>query len=255
MRTRVVARMKYVAYAFACLLGAPLAALGQVDITGPWEVTLTAPTGPTTVDVTFKQDGEAITGELVSPLGNAPFKGTLTKDTLTVNAAVDVQGNQLVLAFTGKVANDAMTGNVKFGDFGEAPWTAKRKPAVPAASPPSSPAAPAAGAAPAASPASATGANIAGKWDIQVALPGNPLPFTGNFKQDGTIVSGTITGPQGEIPVNGTMTGNTLHMTFSAPGGMAVTMTGELQGGSISGKTAIAGLGEMDWTGKRSNSP
>ena len=250
-----MARMKCVAYMFACLFGVPLAALAQVDITGPWEVTLTAPTGPTTVDVTFKQDGEAISGELVSPLGNAPFKGTLTKGTLTVNAAVDVQGNQLVLAFTGKVANDAMTGNVKFGDFGEAPWTAKRKPAVPAASPPSSIPAPTASAAPAASSAGATGANIAGKWDIQVEVPGNPLPFTGNFKQDGTVVTGTIAGPQGEIPVNGTMTGSTLNINFSAPGGMAVTMTGALQGSSISGKAAIVGLGEMNWTGKRSTSP
>jgi hypothetical protein len=246
--------MKFAAYMIACLVSFPLVAAAQVDITGPWEVTLNAPTGPTTVDVTFKQEGEAITGELVSPLGAAGFKGTLVKDTLTVNAAVDVQGNQLVLAFTGKVANDAMTGNVKFGDFGEAAWTAKRKAAgaAPAAATAAAPPA-----APAPAPAAAGGepGSIAGKWDIQVAVPGNPLPFTGVFKQDGAAVTGTITSSQGEVPVTGTMTGNTLTMGFSGPGGMTVTMTGELQGSTISGKTAIAGLGEMEWTGKRSNGP
>ena len=243
-------RTTAVACVFACLIGLPTAAAAQIDITGPWEVTLNAPTGPATAEVTFKQEGEAITGELVSPLGTTAFKGTLIKEILTVNAAIDVQGNQLVLAFTGKVANDAMTGNVKFGDFGEAPWTAKRKVAG-ASSPPAASTAPSAASAPAA--AGAPAEDVAGKWDIQVELPGNPLPFTGVFKQDGTIVTGTITGPQGEIPVNGTMTGSSLKIGFSAPGGMNVTMTGELQGGSLAGKAAISGLGEMGWTGKRSN--
>ena len=52
----------------ACLICGPAPAAAQVNLAGAWEVTLNAPTGPTTVDVTFKQDGEAITGELVSPL-------------------------------------------------------------------------------------------------------------------------------------------------------------------------------------------
>src|SRR5688500_14845291 len=147
----------------AALIGGPAQAVAQANIAGVWEVTLNSPTGPTTVDVTFKQDGEAITGELVSLAGTATFKGKLVENTLSVNAPVDIQGNQIVLVFTGKVADDAMTGNVKFGDFGEADWTAKRKPAGAAAAPAAP--APAAGSTPAA-PATTTAAagGVAGRW-------------------------------------------------------------------------------------------
>jgi hypothetical protein len=34
---------------------------------------------------------------------------------------------------------------------------------------------------------------------------------------------------------------------------MSVAMTGELTGDSLAGKTTIAGVGETDWTGKRTN--
>jgi hypothetical protein len=236
----------------AALIGGPSQAAAQANIAGVWEVTLNSPTGPTTVDVTFKQDGEAITGELVSLAGTATFKGKLVENTLSVNAPVEIQGNQIVLVFIGKVADDAMTGNVKFGDFGEADWTAKRKPAGAAAA--SAPAATTGSSAASTAAATTTAAEgVAGKWDIVVNLPGNPLPFTAVLKQDGTAVSGTMSGVPGELPVTGTMAGNILKLDFSGPGGMSVTMTGELKGDSLAGKTTIAGVGETDWTGKRAN--
>jgi hypothetical protein len=226
----------------------PASALGQTNVTGTWVLTLDSPTGPTNLDVTLKQDGEALTGELISPIGTAPFKGTLIKDVLTVNASLDLQGTQLVLVFSGKVANDAMIGNVKLGDFGEAPWTAKRK----AAAAPAPPAASAAAAATTSAPAAA-GSGIAGKWAVQLEVPGNPLALTAVFNQKGDAVTGTFTSPQGELPVTGTITGNALKLEFAAPGGMSVTMTGQLSGSTLAGKASIAGLGELDWTGKRSN--
>ena len=58
----------------------------------------------------------------------------------------------------------------------------------------------------------------------------------------------------GEVPVAGTMTGTTLRLEFKAAtpqGEIAVSMTGELGPNGLSGKTAVAGLGETDWVGKR----
>lgn len=241
------------ALALTTLTFAPAPASAQSNITGTWELTMTTPQGPNTVEVNVTQTGEAITGELISPLGNAPFKGTFIKDVLSVTAAVDMQGTMLNIVFDGKLAGDTLSGTVKFGDFGEAPWTGKRKPAgAPAAATTTAPAASASGAAPAAATASA-GGDVSGKWNIEIDLPGNPIPLTATLKQDGTAVSGTFAGPQGEFPVTGTMTGGTLKIDFSAPGGMSVTMTGQLGPDGLKGKTVAAGLGEMDWTGKKAN--
>jgi hypothetical protein len=227
----------------------PPVAAAQSDLTGTWELTLTAPTGPSTFEVKVSQTGETIAGELVTPMGNAAFKGTFIKDVLAVSAPLLLQGNTINLVFDGKLVNDELSGNVKFGDFGEAPWSGKRKAAsAPAATAARlAPAKPAAGAS--AAPAGGTG--IAGSWNLEVEVPGNPLPMSAQFAQEGNIVTGTISGAQGETKITGTMTGSTLKVDFYAPGGMTITMTGELKGDTLGGKAVIAGIGELDWTGTR----
>jgi hypothetical protein len=50
------------------------------------------------------------------------------------------------------------------------------------------------------------------------------------------------------------MVGTTLKLEFKADtpaGPMAVSMTGELGPSGLSGKSAVAGLGETDWVGRR----
>jgi hypothetical protein len=225
----------------------PAYGYAQSNITGTWELTLDTPQGSNTVEVKVTQTGDAIAGELISPLGNAPFKGTFIKDVLAVTAALDIQGNAITLVFAGKLAGDTLTGTVKLGDFGEMPWKGARKGAGSAAAPPA--AAPAA--ATAAAPATAGSGPLTGRWDIELDLPGNPIPLTGVFKQNGSAVSGTFSGAQGEFPVAGTLAGTTLKLEFAAPGGLNATMTGELKGDALAGKLVAAGLGEMDWTGKR----
>src|SRR5690349_11362078 len=79
-------RKAFVAAAVAAFVLASVPAFAQINVTGAWEVTMVTPQGENTVDVNFKQDGQNITGELVSPLGNAPFKGTLSQDALKVVA-------------------------------------------------------------------------------------------------------------------------------------------------------------------------
>lgn len=242
------------ALALTALTFAPAFASAQTTLTGTWELTMTTPQGPNTVEVNVTQTGEAITGELISPLGNAPFKGTFIKDVLSVTASVDMQGTPLAIVFDGKLTGETLAGTVKFGDFGEAPWTGKRKPAGAAAAPATTTAPAAATTTAAAATTTApAGAGVSGKWNIQIDLPGNPIPITATLKQDGTAVTGTFVGPQGEIPVTGTMTGTTLKLDLAAPGGMNISMTGELGPDGLKGKTVAAGLGEMDWTGKRAN--
>ena len=105
-------------------LAGPASAQG---IDGAWEVSLETPQGVTTIDATIKQQGEAVTGQVVSPLGSVEFKGTFVDDTLTIAYSVPVQGQTIDITMKGKRTGDTMAGMVNFGGLGEAPWTAKRK--------------------------------------------------------------------------------------------------------------------------------
>ncbi len=59
------------------LLAAPSTAGAQANIAGAWVVTVDSPQGAMTLDTTFKQEGEKVTGEVNSPMGSVDFTGTL----------------------------------------------------------------------------------------------------------------------------------------------------------------------------------
>jgi hypothetical protein len=246
-------RLKVSALAAAISVLAPLAALAQTtNVAGAWDITLSTPQGDNTVTVTFKQDGDKVTGTLASPMGEMALAGTATAGTLKAVGNFDAGGQALEMTFTGKVAGDAVDGTVKFGDFGEFPFTGKRAGAK-AAAPAATTAAPAAAARPAATGASAAGAG--GKWDVVLSIAGaGDFPMTATLTQTADKVTGTISSQAGDVPVAGTFTGNALKLEFTAAtpnGDIPVTMTGTLGASGLTGKASIAGMGEADWTAKR----
>src|SRR4051812_12192026 len=146
----------------ALLLLVPGRAYAQPSVAGDWDVTINSPQGANTVTVSFKQDGEKVSGLFKSQMGELPFEGgTLTGNDLKFAFTINAQGQAILIAMTGKVEGDTMTGKADFGGFGEGDWTAKRSAAA-ATSTPSSTPAPAA-ATPA--PSSATAVGAGGKWD------------------------------------------------------------------------------------------
>ena len=238
---------RFTSLALATVLVGALAGTAYAQsIDGVWEVSLDTPQGVTTIDATIKQQGETVTGQVTSPLGSVEFKGTFVNDALTIAYAVPVQGQTIDITMNGKRTGDTMAGMVNFGGLGEAPWTAKRKPAETAG-------APAAAAAPAA-PAG-VGGPASGKWDIVLVMgPAGEFPMTADFAQAGEKVTGTITSQMGSIPVTGSMVGDALKLEFVAPtpsGDLAITMTGTLGPEGFTGKTTVPGLGDAEWTGKR----
>ncbi len=226
-------------------LALPVLASAQTDITGAWIVTVNSPQGQMDLETTFKQDGEKISGAVTSPMGSVDFTGTLVKNDLAVNYSVPIQGQTLEIRMTGVVGPDnTMAGALDLGGMMQAEWSAKRKPAESAT----------AAAAPAATPATVTPGSVSGKWNITVQMGAQALPLTGVFSQSGDAVTGTITTPLGDLPVTGTMVGGALTLQFTAQtpqGDMNVTMNGQLGPGGLSGKSAIAGLGESDWSATR----
>jgi hypothetical protein len=235
--------------ALALTLTIPAAATAQANLTGPWEVTIDSPQGAMTIDADLKQEGEALTGVITSPMGTVELKGTFKNDELSFSYTVPLQGQNLDITMTGKLAGDNIDGLVAIAGLGEVPWKAKRK--APGSAPAAAPAAPAANAAPAA--AATSGEGISGKWDVLMDTPAGQMPFTANFTQTGDKVAGTIAGPGGDIPIAGTMTGNALKMDMNIQtpqGDMEIKFTGDLGPQGLAGKASTM-MGDMTWSATR----
>ena len=226
----------------------PTMALAQSGPAGSWDLSMTTPQGATTVGLTLALAGDKVSGEMSSPLGAVPVAGTATATDVKVTADVNIQGMALTFTIDGKVAGDSMDGTVKIGDFGEFPFTGKRAATKTAAAAP-------AAAAPAAAPGVAI-TDLNGKWDIKLVIPGmGEMPATAVLKQDGGKLTGTLTGPAGELVVAGTVDGTVVKIDFEAEtpqGKLPIMMTGAIGATSVVGKASIAGMGEADWTATRS---
>ncbi len=216
---------------------------GQIDITGTWEVTFESPQGPATIDVTFKQVGESVEGRVATPMGAVDFTGTLINNALTMSSMLDLQGTKLDIAMKAKLSGDTMAGNLVVGGLGELPWTAKRKPGSSSAGGTTS------------APAAAPAIDVSGKWDIAMVMRGGATFATiATLKQTGEQITGSLNGQAGDEPVTGTMVGKALTLHFraaTAQGDAAITMIGELGADGFTGKLTLPGVGEVDWTGKR----
>ena len=238
-------RLRLAVLGLVLLAAAP--AFAQTTIAGDWDMTINSPQGSNTVKVTFKQDGEKVDGLFKSPQGELPFTGTLTGDELKFTFSIPFQGQPLEIAITGKVEAAAMTGKANFGGMAEGDWTAKRAEttAAAAATPPSA----------APSTAASGGGGLAGKWDVTFITPGGEFPANATFTEEGGKISGTFGSQMGEAPITGTVDGHTFKLTMTAQtpqGSMDVALTGEVDGDSIKGKAEIAGMGQMEWSAKRS---
>jgi len=111
----------------AMLVFVPGLAFAQTNVTGDWDVTINSPQGVNTVLVTFKQDGEKVSGIFKSPQGELPFEGgSIAGNDLKFAFSIDVQGNAILISMTGKVDGGAITGKAEFGGFGEGVFSAER---------------------------------------------------------------------------------------------------------------------------------
>jgi hypothetical protein len=244
-------RLQVAALALVVFGGSP--AFAQTTIVGDWDMTINSPQGANTTKVTFKQDGEKVDGLFKGPQGELPFTGTLTGSDLKFAFTIQFQGMPLEIAMTGKVENGAMTGKASFGGMADGDWTAKRSTDTAAAATPPAAATPAA--ATAAAPATTMG-GIAGKWDVTLLTPGGEFPANATLAEDAGKVSGTFGSQMGEAAVEGTIEGTAFKITMTAQtpqGAMTVVMTGDVEGDAIThGKAEIAGMGQMEWSAKRS---
>jgi hypothetical protein len=96
--------------------------------------------------------------------------------------------------------------------------------------------------------------NVTGDWDMTIESPQGANTVKVTLTQDGEKVTGLFKSQMGELPFTGTLTGVDLKFGFSLPiqgQSLDISMTGKVEGQTMSGKVQFGGFGEGDWTAKR----
>lgn len=99
----------------------------KVDVTGTWSFQVETGAGTGTPTMTFKQEGEKVSGHYSGQLGEAPLAGTMKGNAIEFTIDVSVEGTTVHIVYSGTVEKDSMKGKVKLGDFGDGTFTAKKK--------------------------------------------------------------------------------------------------------------------------------
>ena len=115
-----------VVVAFGLLSTARLAAQGT-NVTGEWAFTVETDQGGGTPVITFKQDGEKLTGKYAGQLGNADLTGTVKGNAIHFTFTIDVQGQQAPVTYDGTVEKNTMKGKLDIGGMVNGTFTATKK--------------------------------------------------------------------------------------------------------------------------------
>lgn len=114
-----------VAAAPAPVLAQPAAAPVEAVIDGDWKMVLSTPMGPQEMTGRFLTNGEALSGELLSPEGSQAFTGTVSGNRLVFDLKVE-KPMKITLKYDITIEGDKLTGKVKMGFFGNAKLTGER---------------------------------------------------------------------------------------------------------------------------------
>jgi hypothetical protein len=221
-------------------------ALPQSSVVGTWDITIESPQGKRESQLVIKQDGGKLTGALKSPRGERPLDSVkLEGNDITFVMTANVQGQDMVFTYKGKVEKDSMKGDADFGGFATGSWSAvPHKEGAPAAAAPSAPAAQPTGGA----------ANVTGAWAFTVETQAGSGSPSFTFKQDGENLTGMYKGQFGEAPLTGTVKGSDIKFTVkvNAQGqDITITYSGKIDGNSMKGTASFGEMGEGTWTAKR----
>jgi ABC-type sugar transport system substrate-binding protein len=126
--------LRRLAVTAALLLAATTAAAAQrflSDITGKWKVAVSMGGNTSESFLTVKQSGDTLSGVIeTEQAGSRPIVGTVSKDTVRFEFAIDMQGTALEIRAGGLLKdNDSIEGEfVLPNGMGSFPFTAKRQP-------------------------------------------------------------------------------------------------------------------------------
>lgn len=124
---RSILRAAAVAAIFAAAFAvSPVLAQG-VNVTGDWAFTVTTDQGAGTPVLTFKQDGEKLTGSYNGQLGAADLTGTVKGNAIHFTFTIDLQGQQAPVTYDGTVEKTAMKGTMNIAGMVNGTFTGTKK--------------------------------------------------------------------------------------------------------------------------------
>ena len=109
------------------VLAWPIAASAQdLLLTGDWVFTVESPNGTGERHVTFVQEGNELSGEIMSSMAAGPLSGTIDGNEVTFVAVVQMDSGSFEITYTGTVTGEEMVGTVEFGSYGAGTFRGRR---------------------------------------------------------------------------------------------------------------------------------
>jgi hypothetical protein len=93
-------------------------------------------------------------------------------------------------------------------------------------------------------------ANVAGKWNVTVRMPGHLVTEQWTIQQKGTAVTGTAKGEHGELPVSGTVEGEFFRVLVR-DGQKEYKVRATVDGEAMDGSITLGAGDERLWFAKR----
>ena len=121
-----IARFAFVVALVVGLSSSGLVAQG-VDVTGDWAFSVQTDQGAGTPTITFKQDGEKLTGKYNGQLGQSDLTGTVKANAIHFTFTIDVQGQSAPVTYDGTVEKNTMKGKMDIAGMVNGTFTATKK--------------------------------------------------------------------------------------------------------------------------------
>lgn len=97
-----------------------------VDVAGRWDVTVQYEAGAAKHQLHLTSKGGKVSGSHIGWAYQGDLKGSVDGAKVMLQSAMPVGGQTLTFSFSGDVAGDTMSGEVKLGEYGRAKWMARR---------------------------------------------------------------------------------------------------------------------------------
>ena len=120
MRNRLAVALGVVAAALVVSVTA------QSSVAGDWNMTIDSDQGSLSATMTFKQDGEKVTGSMPTDQITFEFEGTISDNKLELVAEIDAGGAFLEVTLEATVDGNEIIGTLDFGGYGGGDITATR---------------------------------------------------------------------------------------------------------------------------------
>ena len=103
-------------------------------------------------------------------------------------------------------------------------------------------------------PPAAKVTDVTGTWELNVESPMGSRASDAIFAQTGETLGGKMVSPRGEVPLTGTVSGDTVKfgINVNVQGqNLQIDYSGTVTGDTMSGTVVFGSFGDGKWTGKK----